>query len=103
MPPKSRSTGQPLKPTSLQAKRKEKEDQRGEPAAKRVKKTGPVAKEREDAPPLAKPITPKKCVINLQDAVMKVSPETYINPTARKLFRQVLVASLQLKANIDSR
>jgi hypothetical protein len=92
MPPKPRVTAQASKPlTGLQQKRKEREEKRVETSAKRPKKMDPDAKEDASATP--KLTTPKKCVINLHDAVMKVSPETYINPTVRKLFRDVEVLS----------
>lgn len=92
MPPRAHATSHSLKPASLQSKRKEKDDPHTEPSAKRPKKVTSVM-EKGDAMPHTKPITPKKCVINLQDAVMKVSAETYINPTAHKLFNDVVVCS----------
>ena len=92
MPPKARGTAQTSKPlTGLQQKRKGREEKRAETPAKRPKKTDPDAK--EDALATPKLTTPKKCVINLHDATMKVSPETYINPTALKLFSDVEVLS----------
>jgi hypothetical protein len=93
MPPKARVTAQASKSlTGLQQKRKEREEKRAlETPAKRVKKADPDAK--EDASTAPKLTTPKKCVINLHDAVMKVPADKYINPTARKLFGDVEVLS----------
>jgi hypothetical protein len=84
---------------ALQSKRKEKEEtQYGEPGAKRPKQSAPATKARSGAPtPRAKPIPTAKCVINLHDAaVMKVPAETYINPTVRRLFGDVVVRRLPL-------
>jgi hypothetical protein len=93
MPPKARASSQGFKGTPLQSKRKQKEETPSEPTPKRPKKNASATKEKSDAIPLSKPITPTKNVINLHDAVMKVNPDTYINPTARKLFGEVTVRS----------
>jgi len=94
MPPKASAKAVPnLK--SIAQKRKAQEEKLAEAASpsKRPKKTESGGKEKGGASSPAKPITPAKCVINLHDSVMKVSPETYINPTARKFFREAEVHS----------
>jgi|SRR5579859_3496613 len=60
-------------------------------SSKRVKKDHPVSIDATPGPSPLKIITPKKCVLNLQEVSPKVAPETYINPTARKLFGEVEV------------
>ena len=48
---------------------------------------------KDDSMPHTKQITPKKYIINFQDSMMKVSAETFINLTVRKLFNNVVVCS----------
>lgn len=64
-------------------------------SSKRAKKDHPATGTGSAEAPVtlspSKIITPKKSVLNLQDVSAKVAPETYINPTARKLFGEVEV------------
>jgi hypothetical protein len=95
MPPKSNPKAAPQVKSIAQKmaqKRKAQEEKQAESPtpSKRSKKPDSGGDEKTDASP-TKPITPAKSVINLHDAVLKVSPEAYINPSARKLFKDVEV------------
>ena len=96
MPPKSNPKAAPQVKSIAQKmaqKRKAQEDKQAESLSpsKRSKKPDSGGDEKADASSPTKPITPAKSVINLHDAVLKVSPESYINPSARKLFKEVEV------------
>jgi hypothetical protein len=95
MPPKASAKAAAPNVKSIAQKKRTRDEKLTEAASpsKRPKKTEAGGKEKGGASSPAKPITPAKYVINLHDSVMKVSPETYINPTARKFFREVEVHS----------
>jgi hypothetical protein len=100
MPPKASAKVAP-NVKSIAQKRKAQEEKLAEAASpsKRAKKSESGGKEKAGAPSPSKPITPAKCVINLHDSVIKVSPETYINPTARKFFREAEVLSCLVRVS----
>jgi hypothetical protein len=97
MPPKASAKVVP-NVKSIAQKRKAQEEKLAEAASpsKRVKKTEGGKEKAGVVSSPSKPITPAKSVINLHDAVIKVEPETYINPTARKFFHEAEVLSLLL-------
>src|SRR2546423_4019334 len=105
MPPKASAKAVPNVKFITQ-KRKAQKEKLAEAASpsKRPKKSESGGKEKGGASSPAKPITLAKCIINLYDLVMKVSPETYINPTACKFFREAEVHfcwSVYLTADIE--
>jgi hypothetical protein len=93
MPPKASAKAAAPNVKNIAQKKRTRDEKLSEAASpsKRPKKTDSGGNEKGCASSPAKPITPAKCVINLHDSVMKVSPETFINPTARKFFREAEV------------
>src|SRR5438270_11529965 len=105
MPPKASTKAVPNVKSIVQ-KRKAQEEKLAEAAlpSQCSKKTESGGKEKGGVSSSAKPITPAKCVINLHDSVMKVSPEIYINSRACKFFREAKVHfcwSVYLTADIE--
>jgi len=100
MPPKTSSEAAPIKVKSIAQKRKAQEEKLADTPttpSKRPKNSDFVPGEGGAASSPAKPITPSKYVINLNDWVLKVSPESYVNPTARQFFHEVKVCILTIQ------
>jgi len=93
MPPKASSEAPP-KVKSIAQKRKVQEEKLADTQSKRPKNSDFVPGEGGAASSPAKPITSSKYLINLNDWMLKASPESYINPTARKFFHDVKVCIL---------